>query len=380
MKVLHISEWGLPDWRIEKSAITAKRAGYEVFFAGEKNAHEYRNIIFNKIFEFNWNIKAKYKLPFYYQILKKKINNIINEIRPDIIHAHNIFPAKLASEFDVPFVFDDHEFSSNHSKVVYELFKLRESQDKSKLNKIRWFARKSIKRYMSKLWSEWEREIVSRYPTITVSDKIAEELRKYNNSNKIVVVPNVPLKNEIQDLDNPIYHNELSSVYMGTDGLALYNYPNRNIGGLTEIFNNSEIGRLEIIGWNNKKMGNSNVKFHGYLSRDKAFKILKESSIGLVPWKKHWSHTYVNPNKTYDYVHAGLLVICISDLRTIYSSLGGNCVLVEDYNELAQKLKYLAANIEELNKMRIKSLNFAKENLIWEKYDHNIINVYNSLA
>ena len=380
MKVLHLSEWGLPDWRIEKSAITSKRAGYEVFFAGEKNAHEYRNIIFDKIYEFDWNIKAKYKLPFYYQTLKKKINNIINEIRPEIIHAHNIFPAKLASEFDIPFVFDDHEFSSNHGKVVYELFKIRESQDKSKLNKIRWFARKSIKKYMSKLWSEWEREIVSSHPTITVSDKIAEALGNYNHNNKIVVVPNVPLKKEIQDLDNPVYHNELSSVYMGTDGLALYHYPNRNIGGLTEIFNNSEIGRLEIIGWNNKKKEHSNVKFHGFLSRDKAFKILKESSIGLIPWKKHWSHTYVNPNKTYDYVHAGLLVICISDLRTIYSSLGGNCILVEDYNELAQTLKYLSENIEELNKLRIKSFNFAKDNLIWEKYDHNIIKVYNSLA
>ena len=162
MKVLHLSESGLPDWRIEKSAITAKREGYDVFFAGEKNAHEYRNIIFNKIYEFQWNIKAKYKLPFYYQILKKKINNIIKEIRPDIIHAHNILPAKIASEFDIPFVFDDHEYSSKHSKVIYEAFKIRESQDKSKLNKIRWMARKSVKKYMSKLWMEWEREIVSK--------------------------------------------------------------------------------------------------------------------------------------------------------------------------------------------------------------------------
>ena len=87
MKVLHLSEFGLPDWRIEKSAISAKRKGYDVFFAGEKNVHEYRNITFNKIYEFNWNIKAKYQLPLYYQTLKKKISNIIKEIRPDIIHA-----------------------------------------------------------------------------------------------------------------------------------------------------------------------------------------------------------------------------------------------------------------------------------------------------
>jgi glycosyltransferase involved in cell wall biosynthesis len=152
------------------------------------------------------------------------------------------------------------------------------------------------------------------------------------------------------------------------------------MSGLMETFNNNEIGRLEFIGWNDTNNETPKVKFHGYQSRDSMFKILRKSSIGLVPWKKHWSHVYVNPNKTYDYVHAGLLVICISDLRTIYSSLGGNCILVEDYNELAQTLKYLATNIEELNKMRLKSFNFAKDNLIWEKYDHNIINVYNSLV
>ena len=89
---------------------------------------------------------------------------------------------------------------------------------------------------------------------------------------------------------------------------------------------------------------------------------------------------YVNPNKTFDYVHAGLLVICTSDLTTIYSKLGGNCILFEDYDDLVQKLKYFSENIEELYKLRIKSFNFAKDNLIWEKYDNNIINIYNSIA
>ena len=149
---------------------------------------------------------------------------------------------------------------------------------------------------------------------------------------------------------------------------------------MIETFNNNTIGRLEIVGWNNKKQENSKIKFHGYISRQSAFKILIKSSIGLVPWKKHWSHSYVNPNKTYDYVHSGLLVICTSDLKTIYSTLGGNCILIDDYDDLVQKLKYFSDNLEELYKKRIKSINFAKDNLIWEKYDNNIINIYNSIA
>ena len=380
MKVLHLSEYGLPDWRIEKSAITAKRKGYDVFFAGEKNSPQYRNIIFEKIYEFDWNIRAKYKLPFYYQTLKKKINNIISELRPDIIHAHNIFPAKLASEFDIPFVFDDHEYCSNHGKVVYEWFKIRESQDQSKLDKIRWFARKSVKKYMSKLWMKWEQDIVYKYPTITISEKMAEELRRYyHKNNNIVVVPNVPLKEEL-NLNKPPYHTEISSVYMGTDGLNRYSYPSRDISGLIETFTNNEIGTLNIIGWNNKKHENSKIKFHGYLLRRNAFEFLVNSSIGLIPFKKHWTHSYMNPNKAFDYAYAGLLVACTSDLKTIYSNLGGNCILFEDYDDLVEKLKYFSVNTEEVYKLRIKSFNYAKDNLIWEKYDRNIISIYNSLA
>jgi glycosyltransferase involved in cell wall biosynthesis len=227
---------------------------------------------------------------------------------------------------------------------------------------------------------QWESEIVSRHPTITVSEKIAEELRRYNSSNKIVVVPNVPLKNEVSNLDNLEYHKEISSVYMGTDGLALFPYPSRDISGLIETFNNNEIGRLDIIGWNDKKNENSKIKFHGYMTRENAFKVLQKSSIGIIPFKKHWAHIYMNPNKAFDYACAGLLVACTSDLTTIYSNLGRNCILFEDYVDLIQKLKYFSDNTEELYELRIKSFNFAKDNLIWEKYDHNIVNIYNSIA
>jgi glycosyltransferase involved in cell wall biosynthesis len=67
-------------------------------------------------------------------------------------------------------------------------------------------------------------------------------------------------------------------------------------------------------------------------------------------------------------------------LKTINSTLGGNCILIDDYNDLVQKLKYFSDNLEELYKKRIKSINFAKDHLIWEKYDNNIINIYNSIA
>ena len=69
------------------------------FFCRSKKKYGYTNKFFNKIYEIEIDIIAKYKFPFFYQIVKKKINNIIKELRPDIIHAHNIFSGKIASEF-----------------------------------------------------------------------------------------------------------------------------------------------------------------------------------------------------------------------------------------------------------------------------------------
>ena len=36
MKILHLSDRGLPDWRIEKAAITGLKAGHEVLFGEER--------------------------------------------------------------------------------------------------------------------------------------------------------------------------------------------------------------------------------------------------------------------------------------------------------------------------------------------------------
>jgi hypothetical protein len=35
--------------------------------------------------------------------VKKQLEKIIRQVRPDIVHTHNLFSAKMMSEFDMPF-------------------------------------------------------------------------------------------------------------------------------------------------------------------------------------------------------------------------------------------------------------------------------------
>ena len=95
--------------------------------------------------------------------------------------------------------------------------------------------------------------------------------------------------------------------------------------------------------------------------------------------KKIWSHKYINPNKTFEYAHAGLHVVCTSSFSDVVETLDNNCTPFEDYNDLVSKLLYFRNNKDELYKKRLKIFDFAKENLTWEKYEKSIIEAYKSI-
>ncbi|MFZ0698325.1 MAG: glycosyltransferase, partial [Nitrososphaeraceae archaeon] len=100
--MLHLSDMPLPDWRIEKSAITDSSLGHQVFFAGMKS--EYKGYAFSKIYQIHWTPRARRAVPFYWHSVRKQFDKVLKETKPDVIHAHNIFSAKMVSEFGVPFV------------------------------------------------------------------------------------------------------------------------------------------------------------------------------------------------------------------------------------------------------------------------------------
>lgn len=111
------------------------------------------------------------------------------------------------------------------------------------------------------MWTKWESEVVSCYPTITVSSKIAEEMK--TNAEKIFVVPNFPLRAEAGSLTQLLPHAKLSCTYAGGDRHNREKYPNPNREGLPKLFDNYDIGDLTIIG--SEGHSSENVRYIGYL-------------------------------------------------------------------------------------------------------------------
>jgi hypothetical protein len=103
---------------------------------------------------------------------------------------------------------------------------------------------------------------------------------------------------------------------------------------------------------------------------------MHNNSIGVIPFKKHWFHRYISPNKAYEYAHAGLLVMYTSDLTPISDHLQGHCIPFEDYEDLKNQLHHLTNDLESLYSKRINSYRFAHTNLLWENFENNIYESY----
>jgi glycosyltransferase involved in cell wall biosynthesis len=385
LRVLHVSHESLPDWRVEKSAITAMKLGYRVSFAG-KPGNNINKTKFAKIYEIEWNSKARLGIPYYWQQVKRQLHKILKQEAPDLVHSHNLYSAKLISELGVPFVFDDHEYWSVSSKILlemdYEPFqssirtRTRINPEKPnismkrRMNRIR---RRLIDRYAIRLWTAWEKELISTAPVIVVSESIAKDYQRHGNTRSFLV-PNYPILSEVEALGSPTYQTQLNCIYSGGDGNDKVMYPQRQMDGLFELFENDRRFPLTIAGWSDSSF--SNLRFLGFLSRPEMFSEMSRHTVGLLPWKKHWAHYYTNPNKPYEYAHAGLAIACTSSILPVIESLQNCCVKFEDYPDLVNKLDYLQHHPEELHNLRKRTQELAREKLTWEKHEAQIINAY----
>lgn len=387
MRVLHLSDYALPDWRIEKSAISALNRNHQVLFAGLPSRTG--NSVFEKTFEINWTPRARRAFPYYWYCVKKQLKKIVREVRPDIVHAHNIFSAKMVSEIGTPFVYDDHEYWPSYVRRQIESYNSSLKQSNwNNNNNPRRIIQKTILRLLNsrflKLGLSWEKQLVSSTPTITVSENIARELRELGNTDRVFITPNFPTINEIKDIQPPKFHKELTSVYAGIEPKNNSKIAHRNMDGFIDIFiQNDDIGTLIMIGVeapsiSTSSYGSSNARvgYKGYLPRHRMYQEMQNSSVGIVPFRKHWSHKYISPNKAYEYAHAGLLVLCTSSLVPIRSILNDYCITFEDYDDMIAHLRYCKDNIEEIYGKQLGVYEFAKENLLWENYEQNIFDAY----
>lgn len=373
-KILHISDQSLPDWRIEKAALSAKKkkrrgSSSKVYFAGLTPKKV--NTTFDKIYHLDWDYKARYYYPNEWQALKKQLLKIILDCDPDIIHAHDIFAAYLVKEtigHDIPWIYDNHEYWSRYIIYQYlqnDYFKQSDPQHISIPN----------------LWRTWEINMINEsiIPMIVTSKITAEELNYFDSHSNVFIVPNYPSEIEIKDIPKPVEHKHISSVFAnGGQPHPGNKTPFKNIDGFLDLFgqDSNGLGHLHTIGWH--EPDRDWIHNHGPLDRSKMYEVLSNCDIGLIPWKHHPFHPYCSPNRAYEYAHAGLVVMVTDSLESVINDFtAGNAISFRDYYEMIELIKYYRDNPSRLYDIRLMTYNHARKELLWENYENNIFDAYN---
>jgi len=270
MRILHTSNTGLPDPRIEKTALIMKRHGHDVVFLGGQPARRQDFHTFEETHYLPFVSTLRYALDPRF---RRRWLRAIDEIRPDVVHAHNITAAVPMLDSDYPTIYDDHEFWSR------QVFRYR----------ARGFLRRMAATPFARKLKQWERLLLERYPVLTTSDNIANEHRKI--ASFVGVTWNYPLRAEVEGL-HPSGNRE-GFVYVGGDFRLRKFLPHRDMTGLDRVI------QFDIIsGLPHSEMMNRLLKYR----------------FGLTPWRQHPIHKYCSPNRNYEYLHAGLPVIITDSL------------------------------------------------------------------
>ncbi|MGY5875958.1 MAG: glycosyltransferase [Candidatus Thorarchaeota archaeon] len=315
MRIVHISAGKLPDPRIEKTALTMKKEGHELVFLGGKSTQSQSLDAFDEIHYYPHLDSTRLVLSPYH---RKKWARKIESMRPDVVHAHDIKVANFLLETKLPAIYDDHEYWSKSIKFDYA------DDVQTKL----------FLRALGVKVRFWERQLVSRYPTLVTNQIVQRDHSRYGGW--VGVTMNVPTRSQVEGLALNKPRNGV--VYVGGDFNQLGFRPHRDMTGLK-----SHLNFDVVTGLTHREM----------------MEVLSEYKVGLTPWLWHPFTTICTPNKSYEYLHAGLQVV-ISKHMAWHFENAPYVYPFEDYSVIHDVIENLPEENPEVISL------YAKEHYIWE--------------
>lgn len=340
LKILHTSHHGLPDHRVERAAYIARTRGYKIEYMGLGETQEPVLDVFDSITMLRRlnNLQVVFN-----RSIRKEWIEKIKEIDPDIIHANDIVAARFSSMSGYPMVYDDHEYWSKQ-RTSYSSWPM-------------W--RRLVTLPFTSSIPRWERNLISKHVTITVSEGIAKEHREICSN--VFVLQNYCLLEEVKDL--PVNPTRVGLVYIGSDltskGIVTIGpdhpltkihrpVPHRDMTGITDHIEFDAI--------------------HG-LPRNELYQQLIRYKYGLIPFKDNPFAKYSNSAKTFDYLNCGLQVMMT---RSIYEAHGclPYTIPIDDYSDI----KPLAEKHKDVSPTEI--MDYAHTNLVWTAQQDRLFEAY----
>jgi len=325
MKILHTTPKGLPDWRIEREAYLAQKAGHSVEFLGMGTSTKPFLDVFDKITMVR---SINNRQVVFDKSIRKEWAEAVESVSPDLIHANDIIAAKFSSGLGIPMVYDDHEYWSAQL-INYRSWPL--------------WKRIAIRPFIQAV-PKWEKEILGNHVTITVSEAIAREHRQF--CKHVFILKNFCLRQEVENIPSNPHRSGI--VYIGGDFQLKRFAPHRDMTGLKDFIEFDTLFGLP---------------------RDVLYTNLTKYRFGLLPFRPNPYAKYSNSSKTFDYLNCGVQVLMTRPLYDAHDSLPYTYPF-DDYSELPK----LIDEIEVVDPQEI--ISYANKELVWEAQQDELFKAY----
>jgi glycosyltransferase involved in cell wall biosynthesis len=381
-----------PDSRVENEAVSLINKGHEVFLfslsykpfvLAEENVNgitvcRYKSS--NLIYKLSALV---YTIPLFSILIKNKIRQFIERVKPDALHIHDMPLAetvfKANRKYKLPVTLDLHEDRP-------EIMKLYPHLQKFPGNIL----------ISPKEWARKQIDFMKMANSVILVTEEANE--KYSNlhaelSDKIIVVPNT-INPEIfykysisKDLINR-FSKDMIILYVGDTGLR--RGTDTAIKAMPSVIEKFPTAKLVLVGKNSEddslrklvdqlQIG-ENVIFEGWQNVTLFPSYIKASNVCISPLKRNPHHDTTYANKIFQYMAMGKALV-VSDCPAQQNVIENeNCGLVhqaENETDLAKKLIQVLSNTETANQMGLNGKKAVDEKWNWHKTSLALITLYN---
>ena len=361
MKILHFSDQGLPDTRLERYGFIQGKLGYERIFVGGSVNSIIIDGSFTDYIRFDLSRSAKFGLPYFYSQYKKNFLKIYNSLKPDLVHCHNYLPAKVCYDLKIRYIYDDHEFWKEFIKDIQ-----RERRD---LFAIR---RKLTTRLTSSFISKWQAKLAeAAFTVFTVTQPIVDYYKTLNN--ETYLIPNYPSSQELT------LQHEFDKNYDEIRSLIVVNYNTFSTRKSTDKF-------IELYSKNNKKLfviGNvpkkfDNIEYLGYLNHNDYIKKLNIVHLGLTPFEENRlpSFYYYGSNRYFQFGHSGIIPVLHENMTYLRNTFENFNFSIRNEEEIMNLFSVIDTEKNKIIKMSQDLRKYSKENFVFDKYTQLIKRIY----
>lgn len=384
-----------PDSRVENEAYSLIQAGHEVhlFSLNYKKLkpqqeqvngiHVYRQEVSSFLYR---SSAMAYEWSYYHKKLKKPIQDILNKIKPEAIHVHDMLMAKAVMDvndelFKIPLILDLHE---NRPEIMQFYPHLQR------------FPAKFLVR--PELWKKAQKVLIQRADRVVMvtPEAIQVAVRETGEpESKFTAVPNT-ISPDIYwkyPIDNKIvkrFKKGFDIVYVGDTGLR--RGTDTAIKAMKEVVAQIPEGQLVLVGKSTEDkqlkelvgdLGlSAHVLFEGWKDVSLFPSYIKGAEVCISPLHRNLHHDTTLANKLFQYMAGGRAIIasdCPSQQAVIEEAQAGLIFEAGNQHQLAQLLISCYENPAKARIMGENGLKAIKEYLNWNETSKPLIALYDQL-